>query len=218
MCRFFSACVWVASSAVKGPSCDAFCLLPSSEDNVPLSVNWTAMDRLLPSEPPRHLKGKLPKLGLPALQWAFFLFSPGHGSLSTSLLAGGGISCLPISSVFWPPPPLWVSYLLGDIPFSPRLFLQAPFALIHLVSHYQKIILCIKTVSLQIPVWFLTLDRTLTHGSELRWLRWMKGKGLGPDQVLGWFYQGIFAHRSLVPTMQLQSQQNLITRQFFQAE
>ena len=42
-CRFFGACVWVASSAVKGPSCDAFCLLPS-EDNVPLSVNWPWTD------------------------------------------------------------------------------------------------------------------------------------------------------------------------------
>lgn len=55
---------------------------------VSAALPWTDSS---PANPPRHLKGKLPKLGSPTLQGEYFLFSPGHGSLSTSLHAGGGL-------------------------------------------------------------------------------------------------------------------------------
>lgn len=144
---------------------------------------------------PVNLNGKLPKVGLPSLQWEIFSVSPSHGSLSSSLLASGGISYLPVSS--WPPPPLWVFYLLGNIPFSPRLFLRILFSLIHLISHYQKIILCIKTVSLQIPVWFL--PDSWQDPDSWQWTEVTEadeGKGLGQDQVFGWFIRE-YSHTGL---------------------
>lgn len=82
---FFSCCFYglTASNACRGHPVVLSSPLPPTQDNFPPSFSCTPMSRLLPSESPRHLREKLPRLGLLALQWVFFLFSPGHGSLST---------------------------------------------------------------------------------------------------------------------------------------